>query len=121
MLGWEVYVFRQNSDPSSDDSEGPLLATWLTSVFGMRWMKELVKEGKAVALSGGGYPDKFSVTAEVLLPIITGDLPSNDSPPVFGDDYFVPENWSGKPDLDNQHILDCSDDEELIVEAWDQS
>jgi hypothetical protein len=114
MLGWEVFVYR----PTSPDVS---IARWMTSVFGLKWLDQLVKSNKAIDLGGNGYPNKYAVTAGVLLPIIKAGLPVNDSPLVIGEDYVLPEGWSGDIDWNQQEVLACHGSDQLVVEAWDQS
>lgn len=116
MLSWEVFVFRSAEAKSED-----LIARWQTSVFGLKWLDQLVKDGYASDLGGNGYPCKYSVTAGVLLPIITASLPSNNSPLVIGDDYVLPEGWSGDITWNREATLACQPDDILTIEAWDQS
>lgn len=120
MLGWEVMVFRA-ADATGARSDEPLLATWQTGPFGLQWLNELVKQGKAISLGGDGYPKRYSVRANVLLPIITGGPPPSEGPAVIGDDYFLPKGWNSTVTVDRARVLACSSDELLLVEAWDQS
>jgi hypothetical protein len=113
VLGWEVFVTRQGSDAS--------VANWKTSVFGLTWLDQLVEENRAVDLGGNGYPNRYSVAARVLLPIITGTLPANASPLVVGEDYVMPAGWSGVAELNAHNVAACHPDEQLLVEVWDQS
>ena len=113
MLGWEVFVSRQGSDAP--------VARWKTSVFGLKWLDALVEGHKALDLGGNGYPNKYSIAAGVLLPIITRGLPANSSPLVVGDDYVTPAGWSGDVTLNAKNAAACHPDEQLLLEAWDQS
>lgn len=116
MLGWEVFVYRQGTKTPEN-----LIARWRTSVFGLEWLDQLVEDKRATGLYGSGYPNHYSVTAGVLLPIITNGLPANNSPLVVGDDYILPAGWSGDISWNREAVLTCSKDELLLVEAWDQS
>ncbi len=114
MLGWELIVYR----PASPDT---VIARWRTSVFGLKWLDRLAKNNKAVDLGGNGYPDRYAISAAVLLPIIKAGLPDNDSPLVIGDDYVLPPGWSGDVEWNQQEALACQGSDQLVVEAWDQS
>jgi hypothetical protein len=116
MLGWYVLVLRGEAVMPDD-----LVARWETSVFGLKWLEELVKDGRAKDLGGNGYPCRYSATVSILLPIITSGLPANDSPLVIGDDYALPERWSGNIVWNREVVLACQPDEMLTIEAWDQS
>ena len=107
----------RNIDAKSDD----LIAHWRTGMSGTNWLDQLVKEGHASDLGGDGYPCKYSVTAGVLLPILTSGLPTNNSPLVIGDDYVLPENWSDEITWNREVTLACQPSELLTIEAWDQS
>ena len=120
MLGWDVQVFRRHE--SRPDATGELpLASWQTGVSGLRWLDDLVQRGQAVDLGGNGYPNRYSIAANVLIPIISAGLPANDNPVVIGDDYFLPKGWSSKVKLNRQKIAECPAEAQLLVEAWDQS
>lgn len=114
MIGWEVLVYRQTA-------QDIFIARWTTSVFGLSWLDQLVKDSKAIDLGGNGYPNKYAVAAGVLLPIIKAGLPANDSPLVIGDDYVLPEGWSGEINWNQQGVLACHGGDQLIIEVWDQS
>ena len=92
----------------------------MTSVFGLDWLDQLVKEGKATDLGGNGYPNRYTITVGVLFPNLTNGSPKNRSPLVIGDDYVLPSGWNGKvtwqvaPDS-------CNPDDTLFLEVWDQS
>jgi hypothetical protein len=121
VLGWEVLVLRRLASSPPDETDSLLLASWTTGPFGLRWLNELVKGGHAIDLGGNGYPDRYSIRADVLLPIITAGSPPNASPPVVGDDYFLPKGWNRQVKLDRQRISECSGEEQLLIEAWDRS
>lgn len=112
MLGWEIFVFQVADNSSS-------IANWKTGVFGLRWIDELVTVGNAIDLEGNGYPNRYSIAAGVLLPIIQAGLPSNDSPLIIGDDYILSKGWNGELFLEK--LANYPADEILIIEAWDQS
>ena len=114
MLGWEVFVYR----PISPDV---FIARWMTGVFGLKWLDQLVMNNKAIDLGGNGYPNKYAVAAGVLLPMIKAGLPANDSPLVIGEDYVLPAGWSGDIVWNHQEVLACQGSDQLLLEVWDQS
>jgi hypothetical protein len=116
MLGWEVFVFSR-----PDAKQEDLIARWETSVLGLKWLDQLVKDGRASDLGGNGYPDEYAITAGALLPIIMSGLPVSNSPPVIGDDYVLPEAWSGDIVWNRDVALRCQPSDMLFIEAWDQS
>jgi hypothetical protein len=121
MLGWEVFVSRQETESSLEKQDEVLLARWTTGIRGLDWIDDLIKADKATDLGGNGYPFRYSSTAGVLLPILTGGLPPNSSPAVIGDDYVLPPGWNGNIELDLAKWSDCPSEERLVIEAWDQS
>jgi hypothetical protein len=122
MLGFGISVFRKGDEKAHIDKiKDLMLAEWETSVAGLDWLDELVKQNKAVDLGGNGYPLRYSVTAGVLFPILKAGLPGHNSPPVIGDDYMLPRGWNGKLRLNEEKFLACPIGETLIVEAWDLS
>ncbi len=116
VLGWEIFVSR-----TTGDKKKTALAKWSCGVFGLSWLDDLVKAGKAVSLGGQGYPCKYIVSARVLIPAIKNGVPKHNSPLIIGDDYVLPEGWSSDIEWDKEQILACAPDELLEVEAWDQS
>ena len=115
MLGWDISVCRQVnrgvSPASADSPEGVLLASWQAGLGGLDWLKELVKDGKAVDLGGNGYPCRYTATAEYLFPRLSGMPPGAKS-----DSERWKVVWSSA-----SVVAECRPDEWLIVEAWDQS
>lgn len=92
------------------------------------WLEKLVvEEGKATKLRGDGYPNRYTSTADIVLPLITGDAikPADDGIWVFGMDegegYAQPPGWMGKVNLRPERIRTCPTDAALTIDAWDQS
>jgi hypothetical protein len=125
MLGFHVTVYRQTDDGASaatfESAEGPRLAVWQTDVYGLDWLDELVKAGKAIDLGGTGYPLRYTATAQYLV------RPLLDGPPGAHETWIlrvgdtVTEKWEGKTAIDRALVKACRPDEWLIVEAWDES
>jgi hypothetical protein len=114
MLGWRVNVKRENMPEL-------LLATWLTGVLGLIWLKDLVRQGQATVSENVGYPDTYRVAARHVQQALAAGIPESEGPPVFGDDYVLPTGWVGDPDVDFDALRALDGDEPIIVEAWDQS
>ena len=124
MLGWQIYIHRRLPEQSLEEAtRAPetLLAAWQTSMGGLDWVYELVKEGKAQDLGGTGYPCLYSSVAKYVLPKISSGPPNYDSQVVIGDDYVLPPGWIGDAKIYHKAIAECLPNEELIIEAWDQS
>ena len=117
MLGWDVLVFR-NAVPAKDEKS---IVHWETGPSGLRWLDNLAKEGKAFDLGGNGYPMRYKISADVLLPIIKGGPPPNDGGAVMGDDYYRAAGWTRTRTFDAAAIDSCAPGQMLLIEAWDQS
>lgn len=113
MLGWKVYV-KKESDT--------LIASWCVGLGGLAWINSLVKEGSAQDLGGNGYPNSYSVRADVLLPKIYPNPPLNEGANlVIGEDYILSGSNSWNVDLNQAEIEKCDPSEILIIEGWDLS
>lgn len=123
MLGWEFFISRVITDDQSDPSSKSekTFATWITNYNGIRWIENLVKEGKAEKHAANGYPNIYTARAKVILPIIMNGPPHADSKIVIGDDYISSSSWNRELRIDLESISQIRDDEVLRVQAWDQS
>jgi hypothetical protein len=129
MLGYWIVVSRQT--PKEQDANVDLkkfvLAEWKTGIGGICWLERLAEEGKATKLRGDGYPTRYTSTADVVLPLITGGKikPEEDGIWVFGmdegEEYAQPPGWMGKVNLRPECIHTCPPDAALTIDAWDQS
>jgi hypothetical protein len=122
VLGWEFFVTRRVSTTTDRPSvNAPLLATWQASFRGIEWLEDLVQIGTASNLGGDGYPKRFALPAGVLTEVLAHGPPKHDSPPIIGDDFFVPRGWTGHERIDLPALKAIDPHESLLVEAWDQS
>ena len=54
MLGWEILISKKVQGSDKD----LLIASWVTSTGGTRWIEALAEDGKAQFLGeNSGYPD----------------------------------------------------------------
>lgn len=129
MLGYWVVVSTQTPEERDAiiDRKKSALAEWETGVSGIRWLEKLVEESKATKLRGDGYPNRYTSTADIVLPLITGDAikPADDGIWVFGidegEEYAQPPGWMGKANLRPESIRNCPTAAALTIDAWDQS
>ena len=94
---------------------------WRAGIGGYDWIKVLVKEDKAKALGGNGYPFLFSAKFNILQPVILNGAPSHTGPMIIGDDYVLPRNYLESPTVNKANLLKCKADDEMFIEVWDMS
>jgi hypothetical protein len=121
MLGWEFIVVTQRVHVAGLSVKDQWLATWTTSLGGTDWLEKLCTLGEAIDLGGNGYPLRYVLAAATLRRVFQNGLPRADSPPVFGEDYFLPAGWSGSLEVDWDRLNALPAEVLLSVEAWDQS
>ena len=64
----------------------------------------------------------YSLEAAVVLPMLLAELPPPHKDfPIIGDDYVLPAGWIGETAFHWDRIRQCPPDEQLVVQAWDQS
>ena len=125
MLGWNIGVYRlmenEEGPATATSAYGTRLAVWQTGLYGLKWIDELVKEGKAIDLDGNGYPFRYTATAEHLIPHFVNGVPEARERWSFEVTDIILEGWEGKTAIDQAAIALCRPDEWLLVEAWDES
>jgi hypothetical protein len=125
MLGWHVSVYRQEDGGASpatwDSRQGTRLAVWQTDLFGLEWLDELVKAGKARDLRGNGYPNRYTAPAQYLIPQVIDKPPEANKTWVCGPDDVIGPGWDGKTVTNPRAAGQCRPDEWLLVVAWDES
>jgi len=125
MLGWNISVYKQCNDGSSQatskSATGIRLAVWQTGLEGLNWIEKLVKTGKVISLGGGGYPSRYTATAQNLIPHITKEPPLANQVWVREENDIIIEGWEGKTMINHTGSAACRPDEWLLIEAWDES
>jgi hypothetical protein len=111
MLGWQVIISKS----------GDTLCSWSTGIGGLAWLDELVKEGKAEDQGGNGYPNLYSAKAKEILTVLSEGAPKYSGPTVIGDDYIRIGGLNDAIKIDRSKLNNCSPDDQLTIEAWDQS
>jgi hypothetical protein len=125
MLGWNISVYRQ-ADPSDapatrDSPCGARLAVWQAGLYGLQWIEELVTQGKAISLSGNGYPKRYSTRADDVIPLILEGPPWEQRKWTTGLDSVTGPGWLGGTTIDRGAMEQCRLGEWLLIEAWDES
>ena len=124
MLGWKICIHRHVPEPYSLTTRltnETVIATWVVGLGGLDWLNELVKGGKAEDFCCGVYPDVYLVKAKNLLPKLSSVPPRKKGPLVIGDDHILPGGWIGEVKIDQAKRAECLPEEQLVIEAWDQS
>lgn len=115
MSGWWVVVDPRTPEErdASQDRMGPLVASWEASVFNMRFLDHLVKEGRAEQHSFNGYPNRYTVPAGDFVPFIIDGPPVEDWGPNKG------QNWNVT--IHRQRLVALPAYHMLTVDVWDQT
>jgi hypothetical protein len=97
------------------------IATWQTELGGLEWLESLVRSGRAVSTSRGGYPETYVIHCRDLMAFIEKGLPHER--PVWPSDPgdILGERWLGRTTINRDTLARCDPDEWLLVEAWDES
>ncbi len=122
MLGWLVVIAHADAPAPVRRDGRRTLASWHTSLGGLDWIESLVANGQATFHSGNGYPSRYLVSASEVLPLIQAARPpAHVGMTVIGDDYVLPNGWSGDFMSNTDQIAACGASDPLAIEAWDQS
>ncbi|MER7468210.1 hypothetical protein [Streptomyces sp. NPDC097981] len=103
---------EQRDRATNDARKEATLASWEVGMHGLDWLTALVQAGKARQLSGNGYPSRYTARAADVLPLLAGGAPPN----AAGSPYH-PRQVTLHPD----RMAACPADQELTIDAWDQS
>ena len=142
MLGWLISVYRVadeeavrrtlGAEPGAkvvlgDDVLGGRLALWQAGPYGLNWIAEAAaREGGVIRKFECGYPHRYLARAADILPTIRDHVPYK-APMYEHPSWVVPEGsvllpgYMGKTTIDDGAIDECSADEWLYIEVWDES
>lgn len=125
MLGWNIRIYRQDTgrdEPADwDTGFGDRVAVWQAGLWGLRWIDDLVEQGRAVDLKGNGYPMRYSARAADLIPVIEQGPPLANEVWIYGVNDILGPAWDGKTVFHEEVARRCDPDEWLLIEAWDES
>jgi hypothetical protein len=125
MMGWHISVYRIPSDAPSPPEYGSAraerVAVWQAGASGLDWLDALVAQGDARLLGGNGYPMQYAAPARHLLPAIVAGPPSANARWMVGPHDVLLEGWIGRTLIDDAVVSQCSPDEWLVVQVWDES
>ena len=126
MMCWNISVYRQDNDgasPATSESQhSSRIAIWQTKFYSdINWLKDLAKEGKAIDLGGDGYPNRFTATAEHIVPRIIPEPPGARAVWGLDEGDCVTEEWEGRTVVDAALARQCRFDEWLLIVVWDES
>ncbi|MDK9498332.1 hypothetical protein QEZ40_003283 [Streptomyces katrae] len=118
MLGWSITLWRgtpeERDRATPEEREAATLAYWVVGLYGLDWLTELVKAGRAEELWRSGYPSRYTALAGDVLPLFTDAAPPGSGGSGTG---RAPFDVRLHPD----RIAACPADQTLTIDAWDQS
>lgn len=123
MIGWLIVIGQQSPeerDKAATRDKG-ILARWEVGLYGLTWLEELVKEGKADKILHNGYPMRYRALAKDVLPLIAEGPPPYKPFNIIGDDYISTGSWVAELEMDKEKIEQCPPDFLLTIDAWDLS
>ena len=123
MLGWafRIQLLSNKLLPEHDSYKTAAFAEWDSSMFGTKWIEDLVREGKADKVLKHGYPNSYLLRAGILLEVMRKGIPDHKGVTVVGDDYVMPGDWKGNARVNLAALASFDPNEFVIVDAWDLS
>ncbi len=121
MIGWWIVIAQETPEDrdANPDKKIGVIASWESSLSGLDWLDQMTKLGKATQLTKGGYPTRYIAFAKDVLPLIKDGPPKHDDMEIIGDDYVMPNGWSGNITMHLAKIATCPPDQILTIDAWD--
>jgi len=125
MLGWWIIVSTHTPEErdraDQDTKRSGVLAQWEAGVEGVFWIEDLVGSGRAKKLSRSGYPNRYTVRASDVLPLLYATPTPSGETKVAGIDGPLGVVWGGMNEFHAERADRCPADLMLTVDAWDQS
>lgn len=121
MSGFLVIISTQTPEQrdAGPDAESEL-ARWETDAGGLRWIDQLVPQGKAKQLLFAGYPLRFTAAAQDVLPLIASGPPPYEGLLRQRGNVMTKEGWNGPATMDQAKMAGCPPEQILTIDAWDQ-
>lgn len=125
-LGWRLVVLAMT--PEECDQASPeqicaaIVAQWQAGVKGATWIERLIAEGKAVKVSGSGYPTRYTACAADVLPLLEEHALLTSAGHRAGSDaHSRLAAVLDQVDLRAERAAMCAPGQPLTIEVWDQS
>ena len=121
MAGWWTIISSDTPERMADMThvnKEAFLATWEAGLFGADWIAQLCHDGKATQLSSNGFPNRYTASADVIVPLLQHGIAEAQ------DGEFPPDRptaWPGSITLHRERVAACAPGQVLTIEIWDQS
>ncbi|RBP46555.1 hypothetical protein DES53_102946 [Roseimicrobium gellanilyticum] len=125
MPGLHITVYKQKdggATPASfGEPTGAKLAVWKARLEVLRWIDDLVKEGKIIALGGNGYPFEYTTQIHLVKDTLPQGPPHERKNWNHEEGDILGEGWLGKTTIDMEAIAQCPPEEWVLIRVWDES
>lgn len=121
MSGWWTIISTETPEQLADMTKvnkDALLATWEAGLFGADWIAQLCTQGKATQLTFNGFPNRYTASADVIVPLLQAGI-SEAQDGEFPQDTLT--GWPGSITVHPERIAACERGQLLSIEVWDQS
>lgn len=121
MSGWWTIISTETPEQLADMTKvnkEAFLATWEAGLSGAGWIAQLCEQGKATQLTFNGFPNRYTASADVIVPLLqAGIAEAQDGE--FPQDTLT--GWPGSITVHPERIAACERGQLLSIEVWDQS
>ena len=121
MSGWWTIISTETPEQLADMTKvnkDALLATWEAGLFGADWIAQLCTQGKATQLTFNGFPNRYTASADVIVPLLQAGIAETQDGE-FPQDTLT--GWPGSITVHPERIAACERGQLLSIEVWDQS